>query len=313
MPVIEYFAYTGPNRRSDMPVVEITLNFRPGNVPGFPQHESEIRDLLISGGILTPNEAFPEQALPAERMTWYASLLAQTALLFQRKSGHRVNYFSVESFPDENRCRALLEHEHCDVGMTAVKLACELLTGERKLLAEPFKMFNKFAMDRLLPIETEAIIEAARRRDIPVIQLDRFPFKRADFDDLTGARCIRPNGLLMLGHGEHQRVLDGTVCINNSEDFAGLFEEGKQKTDPGLNPANLDSAAEALLDRLFPLGKSGRMPIIAITGTNGKTTTTRMTSHIMSVAGRKPGMVCTDGIFLNGGILEKGDKSTRVG
>ena len=162
--------------------------------------------------------------MPAERMTWYASLLAQTALLFQRKSGHRVNYFSVESFPDENRCRALLEHEHCDVGMTAVKLACELLTGERKQLAEPFKMFNKFAMDRLLPLETGAIIKAARRRDIPVIQLDRFPFKRADFDGLTGARCIRPNGLLMLGHGEHQRVLDGTFCISNSEDFAGLFD-----------------------------------------------------------------------------------------
>ena len=63
MPVIEYFAYTGPNRRSDMPVVEITLNFRPGNVPGFPQHESEIRDLLISGGILTPNEAVPGAGL----------------------------------------------------------------------------------------------------------------------------------------------------------------------------------------------------------------------------------------------------------
>ena len=313
MPVIEYFAYTGPNRRSDKPVVEVTLNFRPGDVTGFPQHVSEIRDLLISGGILSADEVFPEQVLPAERMTWYASLLAQTALLFQRKTGHGVNYFSVTGFADENRCRALLEHEHCDVGMTAVKLACELLSGERKQLAEPFKMFSNFAKDRLLPLETGAIIKAAHRRDIPVIQLDRFPFKRADFDGLTGARCIRPNGLLMLGHGEHQCVLDGTYCISSSEDFAGLFDSGKQNASPRLIPANLDSAAEALLDRLFPVEESVRMPTIAITGTNGKTTTTRMTGHIMSVAGRKPGMVCTDGIFLNGEILEKGDICSRVG
>ena len=313
MPAIEYFAYTGPNRRSDMTVVEITLNFGPADVSGFPRHVSEIRDLLVSGGILTANEVFPEQALPDERMAWYASLLAQTALLFQRKTGHRVNHFSVASFPNQNRCTALLEHEHCDVGMTAVKLACDLLTGKRKLLAEPFQMFNKFARDRLLPVETEAIIKAAHRRDIPVVQLDRYPYKRADFDGLTGGRCIRPNGLLMLGHGEHQRVLDGTYCISSSEDFTGLFDGGEQKTSPGLVPASLNSAADALLDRLFPLQESMRMPTIAITGTNGKTTTTRMTSHIMSVAGYKPGMVCTDGIFLNGKIIEKGDQCSRPG
>ena len=301
MPAISYFPFNGPNRRLDITVVEITLKFSPSDATGFPRYVSEIKDLLVSGGILAPEEVFPQKALPDERMAWYASLLVQTALLFQRKAGHRVSYFSVECFPERNQCRALMEHEHCDVGMTAVKLATELLVGKRSLLAEPFQMFSKFARDRLLPVETEAIIEAARRRDIPVTHLERNPFKRAEFDELTGGKCFQPNGLIMLGHGEHQRVLDGTYCINSSEDYAGLFNNGVQQ------------AADTLLDHLFPLHEAVRMPIIAITGTNGKTTTTRMTSHIMSVAGRKPGVVCTDGVFLNGQVMYKGGLGARIG
>ncbi len=315
MPVIEYFPYRGPNRRMDTQVVEILLKFGPADDSGFPRQVSEISELLISGGILTPDEVFPEQALPDERMAWYTSLLVQTALLFQRKTGHRVNFFSFSVMPEQKRSLALLEHEHCDVGMTAVKLACELLTGERRLLAEPFRMFSKFAGDRLLPLETEAIIKAAERRGIPFTQLERDPFKRTDFEELTGGRCIQPNGLLMLGHGEHQRVLDGVFCIDLKKDFSALFDTVKQQAvKRGLaESAALNSAADTLLDTLFPLQKPSQMPIIAITGTNGKTTTTRMVSQIMSATGRKPGMVCTDGIYLNGQMIQKGDSSANSG
>jgi len=315
MPVIEYFPYQGPNRRMDTKVVEILLKFGPADDNGFPRHLADIREPLLSAGILAADEVFPAQALPAERMAWYTSLLVQTALLFQRKTGHRVNFFSIAGMPEQKRCLALLEHEHGDVGMTAVKLACELLTGERRLLAEPFRMFSKFARDRLLPVETGAIIGAAQRRDIPAIQLERDPFKRAEFEELTGGKCIQPNGLLVLGHGEHQRVLDGVFCIDLKEDFSALFESAKQQAaSRGLaEPAALDAAADTLLDRLFPVQKPLRMPIIAITGTNGKTTTTRMLSQIMLAAGRKPGMTCTDGLFLNGEMQQKGDCCARVG
>lgn len=40
------------------------------------------------------------------------------------------------------------------------------------------------------------------------------------------------------------------------------------------------NVAEPVVDMLFPLGSQGRIPIVAITGTNGKTTTTRLTAHI---------------------------------
>ena len=123
MPEIDWFATCFPGRRSNKPVVEITLKFGPQEQEPFPQHLSKIKGLLISGRILTPDENFPDQALPNVRMAWYASLLVQTALLFQRKAGHRVSFYSVRCYPEQNQCSALLEHEHCDVGMTAVKLA----------------------------------------------------------------------------------------------------------------------------------------------------------------------------------------------
>lgn len=55
------------------------------------------------------------------------------------------------------------------------------------------------------------------------------------------------------------------------------------------------------------------MPIIAVTGTNGKTTTCRMINHILLSSGRKPGLVCTDGLYLNGQMISDGDNCTLKG
>jgi cyanophycin synthetase len=66
---------------------------------------------------------------------------------------------------------------------------------------------------------------------------------------------------------------------------------------------------EAIVDMLFPEGANGRIPIVAITGVNGKTTTTRFTTHILKSAGFFTGMVCSDGIYFDGRRVEKGDCS----
>jgi cyanophycin synthetase len=75
----------------------------------------------------------------------------------------------------------------------------------------------------------------------------------------------------------------------------------------------LDGTVAALLEWLFPDQGSARMPIIAVTGTNGKTTTTRMVGKVMMTAGHQPGMVSTDGIFLNGKQASKSDASSLIG
>jgi cyanophycin synthetase len=54
------------------------------------------------------------------------------------------------------------------------------------------------------------------------------------------------------------------------------------------------------------------IPIIAVTGTNGKTTTTRLAAFIMKQAGFKVGFTCSDGIYIQGELVEKGDCSGPV-
>lgn len=67
------------------------------------------------------------------------------------------------------------------------------------------------------------------------------------------------------------------------------------------------NVASPVLDMLFPEAESSRIPVIAVTGTNGKTTTTRLISYIMKEAGRQVGCTTTDGIYVNGELLMKGD------
>lgn len=65
----------------------------------------------------------------------------------------------------------------------------------------------------------------------------------------------------------------------------------------------------AVVDMLFPRGRPTRVPIVAVTGTNGKTTTSRMIAHIMKTSGRRVGMTTTDGIYIDGTPIMTGDMS----
>ena len=67
------------------------------------------------------------------------------------------------------------------------------------------------------------------------------------------------------------------------------------------------NVAEPVVDMLFPKGSAGRIPIIAITGTNGKTTTTRITAHIAKTAGKKVGYTTSDGVYIQNQLMMKGD------
>ncbi|MGF1495407.1 MAG: cyanophycin synthetase [Elainellaceae cyanobacterium] len=76
------------------------------------------------------------------------------------------------------------------------------------------------------------------------------------------------------------------------------------------------NVAEPILNMLFPPGSPARIPIVAITGTNGKTTTTRLTAHIFRQAQKTVGYTTTDGIYINDYVVEQGDttgpQSARV-
>lgn len=67
------------------------------------------------------------------------------------------------------------------------------------------------------------------------------------------------------------------------------------------------NVAEPVIDMLYPPGSSARIPIIAVTGTNGKTTTTRLTAHLVKSMGHKVGFTTSDGIYIQNLMMMKGD------
>jgi cyanophycin synthetase len=65
----------------------------------------------------------------------------------------------------------------------------------------------------------------------------------------------------------------------------------------------------AVIDHMFPEGGNGRIPVIAVTGTNGKTTTVRLAAHLLKAQGLRVGMTNTDGVYVNGRQTDSGDCS----
>jgi cyanophycin synthetase len=81
-----------------------------------------------------------------------------------------------------------------------------------------------------------------------------------------------------------------------------------------LRPANGAGrpVGEALLEHLFPGNRNGRIPVVGVTGVNGKTTTTRLIAHIVGRWGKLVGMTCTEGIYVGGRRIEAGDCSGPI-
>lgn len=108
-------------------------------------------------------------------------------------------------------------------------------------------------------------------------------------------------------------LLAETLTVPLEEQSAGVVEVN---AGPGfrmhMSPTHGTGrpVGEAVIDMLFPdPADNGRIPITAITGTNGKTTTTRLVSHLLRTAGRQVGMGCTGTIEIDNHVVMRGDYS----
>jgi len=78
-------------------------------------------------------------------------------------------------------------------------------------------------------------------------------------------------------------------------------------------PELMAKAAERFVRWLYPPGTPSRTPLVAVTGTNGKTTTSRMIARIMRTAGFSPGMASTSGVYINETLHKQGDSAGTEG
>jgi cyanophycin synthetase len=100
---------------------------------------------------------------------------------------------------------------------------------------------------------------------------------------------------------EPVRETGGAICeVNAAPGF-------RMHTHPTIGEPQF--IAKPVVDMLFPPGATSRIPIVAVTGTNGKTTTSRMISHIFKGMGRKVGMTSTDGVVIDERLVIRSDAS----
>ena len=69
------------------------------------------------------------------------------------------------------------------------------------------------------------------------------------------------------------------------------------------------AVGEAIISAMFADGEDGRIPVVAVTGTNGKTTTVRLIAHLLTAGGLRTGMTNTDGVYIEGRRIDSGDCS----
>ncbi|MBS0591179.1 MAG: cyanophycin synthetase, partial [Proteobacteria bacterium] len=116
--------------------------------------------------------------------------------------------------------------------------------------------------------------------------------------DVGGVDFLSPN------IAESYKSIGGGICeINAAPGF-------RMHVSPSEGTPR--DAAGPVIDMLFPQGTPSRVPIAAITGTNGKTTTSRMLAHIAKMAGYTPGLTTTDGVYIDGQRTVEGDMTGPV-
>lgn len=106
------------------------------------------------------------------------------------------------------------------------------------------------------------------------------------------------------------------VCQNIGrpleEQSAGIVEINaapglRMHLDPSYGKGR--DVGKAVIETMFGPGENGRIPVVAVSGTNGKTTTVRLIAHIIGQTGKRMGMTTTDGIYVHGKLIDTGDCS----
>jgi cyanophycin synthetase len=135
-------------------------------------------------------------------------------------------------------------------------------------------------------------------------------------EDVTD--LVHPENIFMAEH--ISRIFNLNICgidiMSKSIEYPITKDVGaiiEVNAGPGLrmhsNPqkGTPRNVAAPIIDMLFPTSHNARVPIVAITGTNGKTTVTRLMAHLAKQAGYTPGFCATEGIYIDGHLTHEGD------
>lgn len=232
MKVKQPLMYIGPGRRSDKTVIEWPLEltseeqqaFRLAAADGPQKLRARLEQLCGKAAGVFSRDRFAPETNTGDAPGSVARWVAEMAVAMQQAAGHRVAFSAVVNGRVAECCRLIYEYEHLDTGIEAGELAMRLLsesipglewTPDPALpgadLEDAWVQFLARAAEKVLPVDAQAIIDAAARLDVPCVKLEREPY-----GGLAGEFRIRPNGLLKLGHSCYQHIVDGTLCIDRN-------------------------------------------------------------------------------------------------
>ncbi len=173
--------------------------------------------------------------------------------------------------------------------------------------AEALVAAQGFTMDAVPPLGAEVRLAATGNMSTGGISIDRTYDAHPDNVEIA-EEAARVVGLDVAGIdficpdiAETVRETGGGICeVNAAPGF-------RMHTHPTIGEPQF--VAKAVIDQLFPAGSRSRVPIVSVTGTNGKTTTGRMIAAIFKGMGYKVGMTSTDGITIDQRLIIQADAS----
>ncbi|WP_437810039.1 cyanophycin synthetase [Sorangium sp. So ce1078] len=226
------------------------------------------RVLVVNGRVVAASERLPAHVVGDGRLT-VAELIAQENENPLRADGHNGVLTKIVV---DDVVRAGLAKQ----GRSLDEVPAP---GERFFLRESVNLSTggtaRDVTDEIHPDTARLCERAARAIDLDICGID-----------LVAEDIARPLG-------------SGAIIELNAAPGIRMHEhpsEGKPRDVGG-----------AIVEMLYPPGAPSRIPIVSITGTNGKTTTTRMVGHILGATGATVGMTTTEGIYVGGHCIEAGD------
>ena len=398
MEILNLLVLRGPNLWAYSPVMEAWVDLgkwkdtSSDSIPGFNERlMSWLPTMIEHRCSIGERGGFFERL---RRGTYFAHILEHVTLELMGLAGAPVGYGRARETSKEGVYKVVFKFKEETLARESLEMARKLVLAAA--LDEPFALeanlarLREIARNNLLSPSAEALVLAAKNRNIPSLRLDNKDLVqlgqgvkqrriRGAETDRTGAiagsiasdpeLCLE----LLQAAGvpaatktadaiasEYRLFIVGermiAACDINARDVTDLVhpEIQARAVDAaravGLNIAGIDvqardirqpleaqdgkvvevhpapdllrhlqpsegqprDVAGAILDLLFPGGENGRIPIAAVTGTNGKTTVTRLLAHILQVTGRATAMTCTDGVYFKGQRIVKGDCSGPI-
>ncbi len=222
-----------------------------------------------------------------EEGTYFNHVVEHIAVEMLAQAGFERRDVKLCGANEQDVSRAVIKTTVGETARFLIEVAAEIVEAilEKKSYAFEEKIIEAkiIATDAELGARERALIEAAEKRGIPWMRTNE-------------------NSLIQLGYGKNLCF----VSAAGSDEIVRSADTSASDKDETERRATSDSAS-AVIERLYPAGTPSRIPIVAITGTNGKTTVTRMTAHILLETSLNVGAATTDGILFNGESIFSGD------